>query len=834
MLFSLLTSVAFSQQMTVHSMELIRQKYLWLSDFDAKTALISASEELEREIPWLIVDKKEEIIRLRKGKEEPFFSLDVSDATMDTVDIYLFRLVSAMKKPPKELEKDVDVELLLLDGFTRELDRYSLMMYKEQLQSFNERISGNFSGIGCRVQKVDGGLEIQEVFPNGPAYTAGLQEKDVITHVNAIALSALTLQQGVDRLRGETGTDVTIVYLREGERKEIELTRASVRIPNVHWSVEDSIGIITIRNFSEQTMSWIEMALQEFEDQELKGLVMDLRDNGGGSMLQSCKVVDRFVKDGMTLRTEGREHKPVPGLMKKYTNKDDGNEPKFPMIVLVNGRSASASEIVAGSFKLLDRAMIMGQRTYGKGVVQTASRVRSGQKDEHVSFKITVAQYLLEDDYSVHANDGVEPHIILSEIDYSEPPFVSLATEKSDFQYLKNDMDQELDLALEILQKAESNKVQDLIALSRVVIQEKKAAETEKLLNTFASQQIDWSKEEKISLKPAISIKVVNKEPFQAGRLETLELLLSNSSGDISQGFLWLQAEDSHSPWDDLIIPVGRIKEEAAVMVQIPVDIPRWMNPRKDEIRLVLLRECCDEIELSSLTLETQSNFRPQIDVTAQIDGNWTGGAGEYKLTIQLENQNQIDWKNVQGRIIWPDDALSVRMEQSDWKIEQLNVGESHQQDLFFHTEKDLEELPELLFRLDAEGYSRIIRTKINVASLLEKKRLREPWVEYQPILEAPTGSVSFTSTAKDDQEIVQYEAWLNGQKIHWQEEGGEVPLELEIEEGHNNLSIYLTDNQGIEHMERITILGKRIEPENNTVGEVKEDTKNKLEHDEK
>ena len=824
MLFSLLTSVAFSQQMTVHSMELIRQKYLWLSDLDAKTALISASEELEREIPWLIVEQDQEIIQLRKGKDDPFFSIDVSDATMDTVDIYLFRLVSAMKKPPRDLEEDVDVELLLLDGFTRELDRYSLMMYREQLESFNERITGNFSGIGCRVQKVDQGLEIQEVFPNGPAFVAGLQEKDVITHVDSIALSALTLQQGVDRLRGETGTDVGIVLVREGERKEMELTRARVRIPNVHWSVEDAIGVITIRNFSEQTMSWIEMALQEFAAQELKGIVMDLRNNGGGSMIQSCKVVDRFVKDGVTLRTEGREHKPVPGLMKKYSNKNDGIEPDVPMIVLVNGRSASASEIVSGSFKLLDRAMIMGQRTYGKGVVQTASRVRSGKQEDRVSFKITVAQYLLEDGYSVHENDGVEPHIILSEIDYEEPPFVSLSTEKSDFQYLKSDADQELALAVEILKRADSSAVSDLVELTRVVIAEKKEIEKERLSTTFASQQIDWSSAEKeADLKPEIMVSVVNSTPFQAGQSETLELLLQNSSGDVSQGFLWLQAEDYRSPWDDLIVPVGRIKEEAAVTVQIPVDIPYWVNPRKDEIRLLLLRECCEDIELAPITLETQSEFRPQINVTAQIDDNQHNDSGEYQLKISLENRNQIDWKGVHGRIIWPDDARSVRMEQSDWKLETLKAGETHEQQLIFQSDSGLAELPELLFRLDAEGYARIIRTTVNLASLVEPQPLQEPWVEYSPILEAPTGTLSFSSIAKDDQQIVAYEAWLNGQKIHWQETGGVVPLALQIEEGHNNLSIYLTDNQGIEHVERISILGRRAE---SAVGEEKEEIK--------
>lgn len=810
MLFSLLTSIAFAQQMTVHSMELIRQKYLWLPDLDPKIALISASEELERQIPWLIVEQDSDVIFLRKGTEEPFFKLDISDATIDTVDIYLFRLTSAMKAPPKELKEDTDVELLLLDGFTRELDRYSLMMYREQLKSFNERILGNFSGIGCRVQKVDQGLEIQEVFPNGPAFVAGLQESDVITHVDSIALSALTLQQGVDRLRGETGTDVQIGFQRGEDRKNMELTRARVRIPNVHWAIEDSVGVITIRNFSEQTMNWTEMALQEFEGKDLKGIIIDLRNNGGGSMIQSCEVVDRFVTHGTTLSTEGREHKPVPNLLRRYVNKDDGNEPDLPMIVLVNRSSASASEIVSGSLKLLDRAMIMGQRTYGKGVVQTASRVRAGKEEERVSFKITVAQYLLENDYSVHENNGVEPHITLSEVDYSNAPFVALSPEKSDFQYMKDDSDQELALAVEILQRATSNKVDDLIGLSRIVISEKKQAEKTKLLETFASNKIDWSADIETELKPEISVELVSKRPFQAGESETLELLLRNSSGDLSQGFLWLQAEDSRSPWDDLIIPVGRIKEGAAVTVQIPVDIPRWVNRRTDEIRLVLLRECCDEIELDPIVLETQNTFRPQIAVRAQIQEDWSSGIGEYKLRINLENQNQVSWKEIHGRIIWPDDARSVRMEQSDWKLDELKVGAVHEQVLSFQSDQKLTELPELLFRLDAKDYARIIRTKIDLGTLTKETTIQRPWVEYSSALEAETGKLSFVSTAKDDQEIVQYEAWLNGQKVHWQEAGGEVALELQIEEGHNNLSIYLTDNQGIEHTEKISILGTR------------------------
>ena len=334
------------------------------------------------------------------------------------------------------------------------------MMYRDQLTSFNERISGNFSGIGCRVQKNENGLEIQEVFPDGPAALMGLQEGDIITQVDSVALNGLTLQQGVDRLRGETGSVVAIQYIRNEQVRDMSLVRSRVRIPNVHWTIEDGVGIITIRSFSEQTMRFLNQALEDFEEQDLNGLVLDLRNNGGGSMLQSCKVVDRFVTSGTTIKTVGRDGKPASGLMRQYINRNSFTEPKHPMVVLINGNSASASEIVSGSLKLLDRALVVGQRSYGKGVVQTAADLRD--EDDPVALKLTIAQYLLMNDYSVHEQDGVEPHIKIGRMDMSEMPFVSILPEPNDLMLLQDGEDKELAFAIDVLNQSASAKVDDL------------------------------------------------------------------------------------------------------------------------------------------------------------------------------------------------------------------------------------------------------------------------------------------------------------------------------------------------------------------------------------
>ena len=157
----------------------------------------------------------------------------------------------------------------------------------------------------------------------------GLQEGDIITQVDSVALNGLTLQQGVERLRGETGSVVAIQYIRDEQVRDMSLVRSRVRIPNVHWTIEDGVGIITIRSFSEQTMRFLNQALEEFEEQDLNGLVLDLRNNGGGSMIQSCQVVDRFVTSGTTIKTVGRDGKPASGLMKQYINRTF-TEPKLP------------------------------------------------------------------------------------------------------------------------------------------------------------------------------------------------------------------------------------------------------------------------------------------------------------------------------------------------------------------------------------------------------------------------------------------------------------------------------------------------------------------------
>ena len=795
-----------AQELTVQTMDMVRRKYLWLEDLEVETALISAAEELEMHIPWIIVQQQDHQISLHVGQQEAFYTTDTGDVTFDNIEVKLFEIMLGVTKAsPMELPEDLDVELLLLDGFAREMDRYSIMMYKDRLSSFNERISGKFSGIGCRVQKREQGLEIQEVFPDGPASLMGLKEGDIVTSVDDIPLGALTLQQGVDRLRGETGSVVSIQYLRDEQVRDMSLVRGRVRIPNVHWTIQDNVGIITIRSFSEQTTRFMEQALEEFDEEKITGIVVDLRNNGGGSMLQSCKVVDRFVTSGTTIKTVGKDGKPVPGLMKQYVNRNSFTEPKVPMVVLINSNSASASEIVSGSLKLLDRALLIGQRSFGKGVVQTAAELRGD--DNPVALKLTIAQYLLTGDYSVHEQDGVEPHVKVGMMDVSELPFVSLSPEPSDLLLLDDGdgKDKQLAFAVDVLKHATSPKVERLQEVAKERIQIWKGEEQQAIEASMLEYGVEWGDSETDGVQD-IRIEMLSENIGKAGEQMTLRFRLHNSGGKITQSLLWLQAENSSSPWDDVVVPVGVIPSLGYKDIDVPLDIPHDTVPRYDKIQPVLLRSCCAEVELNPLFVQVAEGERATVALTGEvkrIDGN------EYQFQLTTTNTGVVPLTEVTGRVIWPVEARQVRMLKNEWTIPELLPNTTHTETLTFVSYDNVKDLPEVLLRVDAEDHNRLFRQPVSPVRMTQLIDLYPPVVHGIPAVSGDVGTpLIFEHVVEDDGVVAVYEAWFNNEKIHWQDRGGQIQLSLNLEVGHNNLYIEVIDDLGLQQKQVFTIFG--------------------------
>ena len=307
---------------------------------------------------------------------------------------------------------DVDlrsIEYAACNGILKTLDPHSTFLTPEAYKEMNLSTSGHFGGLGIVISIRDQVLTVIRPMPNTPASRAGLKRHDRIMKINNESTLNMPLDDAVRRLRGKANTKVTVWVEREGEwegTKEFVLERERIQVSSVlHKRLDHDIGYIRLRQFQATSTSEIRSAIDDMRDKgELKGMVLDLRGNPGGLLDQAAKVSDLFVDRGVLVATvgasEGREEKKANAAK---------TEPDYPLVVLVNGSSASASEIVAGALKNHDRALIVGQTTFGKGSVQL---VFPNITPDNAALKLTIAQYLTPGDKSIQGV-GVTPHIEL-------------------------------------------------------------------------------------------------------------------------------------------------------------------------------------------------------------------------------------------------------------------------------------------------------------------------------------------------------------------------------------------------------------------------------------
>lgn len=318
-----------------------------------------------------------------------------------------------------------------LHGVLATVDRHSRLIVGDGLDEFNTRFKGTLVGIGARIGRRRNAedvmvLTVVEPFANAPAGRAGLLENDVITHIDGHSTTALAVEAAVDRIRGPEGVPVVLTVLRPGEtlRRVFVIVRENVLVPSVESTLlSGGVGLITIDHFSQKTHEEVAAALDNLQIQvsnELKGIVIDLRGNTGGSMRRAASVANYFVEDGMLVRTEGNLGRTVKGLTPQIPAQANRLRWSGPVAVLVDRRTASGSEIVAGDLKFLGRSITIGTQTFGKGTVQKIYPLR--KTDERVSMKMTVARYLLPDDAFVN-QVGVTPDVVTGAIwlDPNEP-----------------------------------------------------------------------------------------------------------------------------------------------------------------------------------------------------------------------------------------------------------------------------------------------------------------------------------------------------------------------------------------------------------------------------
>ncbi len=297
------------------------------------------------------------------------------------------------------------------------LDPYTVMVWPRQVQDFEKMMMNEFSGIGIEISKPRGLLTIASLLPDTPAYRAGLDAGDVIEAVDGVPTKDMSLTCAVKKITGPKGTSVTLAVKRplEDKAEEITITRDRIIVPTIRgWQRTEAgtwlhvvdptsqVGYVRITSFSGETSADFETVLRELEAQGLKGLIVDLRFNTGGLLDSAVKIVDKFVREGLIVRTQ-----PKMGMIPSYEYAHRrGTHPDYPLVILINSSSASASEIVAGALgdPKHERAVLVGSRTHGKGSVQGITHYPGGG----AQLKYTMAYYHLPSGQRVKSREAVE------------------------------------------------------------------------------------------------------------------------------------------------------------------------------------------------------------------------------------------------------------------------------------------------------------------------------------------------------------------------------------------------------------------------------------------
>jgi carboxyl-terminal processing protease len=332
----------------------------------------------------------------------------LSNSTYEDLKVFT-DVLGLIQKDYVEETNSKDLIYGAIKGMLETLDPHSAFMPPNMYKEMQEETKGRFEGLGIEITIKDSVLTVVSPIEGTPAYKAGILAGDQIIKIDGESTKNFSLMDSVKRLRGPRGTKVTISILREGftKPKDFTLVREVIPVRSVrHELLEKNYGYVRISQFQEKTDDEFGKAMKEMQEESkgsLTGLILDLRNNPGGLLDQAVKISDRFIESGLIVSVEGRQQ---DQKMKFYAH-PDGNFFQYPLVVLVNGGSASGAEIVAGAIQDQGRGIIVGTQTFGKGSVQTIIPLKDGS-----GLRLTTARYYTPNGRSIQAK-GIVPDIIV-------------------------------------------------------------------------------------------------------------------------------------------------------------------------------------------------------------------------------------------------------------------------------------------------------------------------------------------------------------------------------------------------------------------------------------
>ena len=343
-------------------------------------------------------------------------AIPAADAASDKTDkAEIYRLLElfgdVFERVRSDYVEEVTDETLIqaaIQGMLRSLDPHSSYLNKKTFKDMRVHTKGEFGGLGIEVTMEGGYVKVVSPIDDTPAHRAGLEPGDLISRIDNTEVQGLSLSEAVEKMRGRVGTDILLTILRKNvEPFDVTITRDKIRIRSVRTRTEGKIGYIRITSFTEQTTSGLKDAFAKLDKKigadKVRGYVIDLRNNPGGLLDQAVSVSDVFLERGEVVSTRGR----TEGNAQRFHARPGDLADGLPIVVLINGGSASASEIVAGALQDHKRAIILGTKSFGKGSVQTIIPLgRNG------AMKLTTQRYFTPSGRSIQAK-GIEPDILV-------------------------------------------------------------------------------------------------------------------------------------------------------------------------------------------------------------------------------------------------------------------------------------------------------------------------------------------------------------------------------------------------------------------------------------
>lgn len=855
--------VARSIPRVVQAVSHIQKRYYDKSRIQPDKMFQAGLMSLSLAIPNMLVKKlkpvdqnqrvKIDVGTLQKNFDYPVFK-NLAEILVPTASIFDF----VQKNYDGELTLN-ELEYAFIEGMLKSLDPHSAVFSPEIFKEFLTSTTGEYGGLGIAIGMEDDQLVVLEPFENSPATKVGLLPDDIIVAIDGVPTINMPLRKAVERMKGKPRTKVTLLIKRKDQKpKPYQLVREKIQLKSVRSKLVSlegkNFGVILITSFQQDTFIDLQKALAKMLKKVpyLDGVVLDLRDNPGGLLTQSIRVVDKFLAKGEIVYTQAANGKVTDPERARPGN--DLN--KTPLLVLVNQGSASASEIVSGALKRNKRAVVIGQQTFGKGSIQTTFALNDGSY-----LKMTIAQYLTTGKVSIQAV-GITPDIWLNPMKVEkhkldifpneffgeakldehlenealalkEKPvlrlnYLDLEEPKKKLRYsrkIEPKTDYTLQFALKILARNESNQKDQMLQLAKKVVEEEQKLQNQKLETKLKELGIDFSETNKANSQKFNHVRVISRwfdekgEAIQkevvAGKTYLWELELSGLPTAMDQLLVVIDSKNSLINQKEFVF--GKVNPNEVYKQRIEVEVPATVARVDEKIGLKFIQGFNKEpLAIKELPLVFSAKPKPSFSYRFRLydDGQFGSkgnGDGRFQVgeTIGLAfeiknlNQNQADKLSINISNAGGDE---IRLKKARLSQKLLKPAQKYQDFLSFEVIETLtkEDKLDLLIN-DKESRASLSYT----IELFDKEALFKEWSAWYRApdiqnlsykIKKPT-NLSLRFDVEDD-DLKDVMVYVDGDKVFYEakkEKNQSFLLDLELEAKElNTISIKARDQSDL------------------------------------